>query len=113
ARPSPPARGSDPVLRARAAIAALLSRQYALRSIDEDDVAGHGGFVGIVGRILPRQPLLTHFFARAAADLAFHKLAAGPAADRPLHRFRTADGSDCSQDRKITKLGRASLLRFG
>src|SRR5262249_8108298 len=109
----PPSRRSDRLIRARAAAATLLSRQHALRPIDEDDVAGHGGTVGIVGWILPRQPFLAHFVARAVANFPFYKLAARPSADRPLHCFRIADGRDCSQDRKIAKLRRAPLFRPG
>ena len=77
----PPPGGADRLFRARAAIAARLSRRRPFRPADEDHAAGHRRAVGVLARFFPRASGGLRVAAHSCAAGAFHQLAAGDPAD--------------------------------
>ena len=105
-----PAECVDRLFRARAAVAADLSRQYPFGPPHEGDVAGHGWPDAVVAGVLPRSSHVADFANCPVADLAVHQLAAGISADCALRCLRSAHDPDRAQNPRTPEFRRASLF---
>ena len=89
---SAPQHGAGGLFRARAAIAARLSRRRPFRPADESDADRHRHAMVAVALLLPRASLRLRLYRLAAAGFADLELAAGFAADRAVRSVHGLDG---------------------